>query len=65
MISQVQLRYQIWELNQKIEYYSGEIANIRIQRDDLLQNTASLEKYARENYKMKRDNEDLYIIVNR
>ncbi len=63
MIAQIQLRYEIWKLNQKIAYYSEELATIKLQREQLLQSTASLEKYARETYKMKRDNEDLYLIV--
>ncbi len=63
LISQIQLRYEIWKLNERIEYYREELAIIKQQREQLLQSTESLEKYARETYKMKRDDEDLYLIV--
>jgi cell division protein FtsB len=63
IISQIQLRYEIWKLDKKIEYYREELTTINKQREQLLQSTASLEKYARETYKMKRENEDLYLIV--
>lgn len=63
LINQIQLRYEIWKLNQKIEYYQNELSEIRKQHDALFGSEAALEKYAREQYKMKRDDEDLFLIV--
>lgn len=63
LISQVQLRYEIWKLDQKATYYKEELLRIKEQRAELLKGPESLEKFARETYKMKRDNEDLYLII--
>lgn len=56
-----ELNEEIEELEDASDYYRKEI-----KRDsnviENLNNKDSLEKYAREQYKMKRDNEDIYII---
>lgn len=39
------------------------ISDLQNQKKELFGNAANLEKFAREKYKMKRDNEDLFIIV--
>lgn len=56
-----ELDEEIKELKDNQEYYSKEIKkdqkNIKILKD-----SAELEKFAREEYFMKRDNEDVYII---
>ena len=44
-------------------YYEHEIARVKKERDELMTNKATLEKFAREKYNMKRDGEDLFIIV--
>ncbi|MFT4024082.1 MAG: septum formation initiator family protein [Flavihumibacter sp.] len=43
-------------------YYEQQIAETSAQLGKLTSNPASLEKYAREQYKMKKDNEDLYLV---
>lgn len=43
-------------------YYEKEIAVIRKESDELSSNAASIEKYAREKYMMKKDNEDVFIV---
>lgn len=56
-----ELNEEIEKLEDASDYYGKEI-----KRDsniiENLNNKDSLEKYAREQYKMKRDNEDIYII---
>lgn len=49
------------QLKQDIEYYEAEIAKDKKATMEL-QNPKTLEKFARENYYMKKDNEDIYII---
>ena len=44
------------------DYYKKEIAVIRKESDELSSNAASIEKYAREKYMMKKDNEDVFIV---
>lgn len=55
------LNKQIEELEDNINYYQTEIRkdSIRIKK---LKNLDQIEKYAREKYYMKRENEDIYII---
>lgn len=45
-----------------ITYLNNEIARMSAERHDLLTNHNKLETYARENYRMKHDNEDVYVI---
>jgi cell division protein FtsB len=54
---------QLRELLQSKEYYMSQIAAERAELDKMKTNPATLEKYAREKYLMKRDNEDLFIIT--
>lgn len=55
------LNKEINELEDNIEYYKTEIKkdSTRIKK---LKNPDQIEKYAREKYYMKRENEDIYII---
>ncbi len=55
------LNKQIEELEENKAYYEEEIRKDR-QNIKLLSNPDQVEKYAREKYYMKRDNEDIYII---
>ncbi len=43
-------------------YYQQEIDKTRRELDQLKSDPRILEKYAREKYRMKKDNEDLYVI---
>lgn len=45
-----------------ITYLNSEIARMSAERHDLLTNHSKLETYARENYRMKHDGEDVYVI---
>lgn len=53
---------EIREIDRNIAYLHSEIARMEHEYAELTKNPARLEQYARERYKMKRDNEDLYII---
>jgi cell division protein FtsB len=55
-------KLELDKLEQKMEYYSGEITQIRKQVEALDKDPAMLEKFAREKYLMKRDNEDVFVI---
>ncbi len=50
------------DLKHSKEYYEEKIAETRTELDKLQNDPLLLEKYARERYRMKRDDEDLYII---
>ncbi len=53
---------ELRELMQSKAYYQKEIATEQKELDQLKNNPATLEKYAREKYLMKKDNEDLFIV---
>lgn len=53
---------ELGRLQQSKKYYEQQISTTRKELDQLKSNPALLEKYAREKYLMKRDNEDLFLI---
>ena len=61
IISQVRLRLKLSEYESKKEYYQEKISEVKKEKEELLTNQASLEKFAREQYMMKKDNEDLFV----
>ncbi len=63
IVSQVQLRMKLSEYRNKKEYYEQKIAEVKSEKQELLTNQQSLEKFAREQYMMKKDEEDLFVIV--
>ncbi len=63
LISQAKLMLQLHELNKEEAYYTNEIKEVKKERKDLFSGIDNIEKYARENYWMKGDSEDIYIIT--
>ncbi len=63
LITQVQLQQKLNSLENEKEYYQEKIADVRAERQELLSNDELLEKFAREKYLMKKESEDLFIIV--
>jgi cell division protein FtsB len=55
-------RGELLKLQQSEKYYEQQIAATKLELQQLKTNPAVLEKYAREKYLMKRDNEDLFRI---
>jgi cell division protein DivIC len=53
---------ELKKLEQSKKYYENQIAVTQKELDQLKSNPGFLEKYAREKYLMKRDNEDLFLI---
>lgn len=53
---------QLQDLQESKQYYEDRISAERKELEQLKSNPGTLEKYAREKYLMKRDNEDLFII---
>ena len=63
LISQIKLNRKLSNLESQKEYYLEKIEEVKQDREELLSDTELLEKFAREKYLMKKDSEDLYIIV--
>lgn len=53
---------ELHKLEARKIYFEEQILTVQKELDQLKSNPATLEKYAREKYRMKRDNEDLFII---
>ena len=58
----IRQRQELERLETSRAYYITETANIKKDLELLKSDPALLEKYAREKYRMKKDNEDLFII---
>jgi len=63
VLTQLNRRKELKELQQSKEYYTTQIQLEAKELEALKNNPAILEKYAREKYLMKRDNEDLFVII--
>jgi cell division protein FtsB len=53
---------ELHKLEAQKKFYQNQISTVQAELDQLKRNPATLEKYARERYLMKRDNEDVYVI---
>lgn len=60
--TQVKQRKELNDLKTSRDYYLQEIETTRKELKQLQSDPAILEKYAREKYRMKRDNEDIFIL---
>lgn len=62
VFEQIRLHRVLKDQKQQIEYYEQEVAQSKQYLNDLQNDTATMEKVAREQYLMKRDNEVIYLI---
>ncbi len=62
LISLIQKRSELSRLNEEKEYYLKKTEEARKEQEELFTNMDALEKFAREHYLMKKDNEDIFII---
>ncbi|HKC68370.1 MAG TPA: septum formation initiator family protein [Bacteroidia bacterium] len=63
IFTQYDLRQQVLKLEKERNYYLQEIIANNQAIEELHTNQKSLEKFARETYLMKKDNEDIFVIV--
>ncbi len=63
LYTQVRLSGQLETLNREKEFYLQKIEEVEQDRKLLLTDVDALEKFAREKYLMKKESEDLYVIV--
>lgn len=57
------LKKKINDLDSDKKYYIEKIDEVKKDRQELLSNSELLERFARERYLMKKETEDLYVIV--
>ncbi len=61
--TQIEFRKEVKQLEEERNYYAKENAEISRDLKELTTNPKTIEKFAREKYLMKRDNEDIFVIV--
>lgn len=59
--TQRQREHDLESTRENIGYLRTEIKDMKAQRDGLENDPKVLEKFARENYRLKKDNEDVYV----
>lgn len=63
LFSQLQLRNELNEMKGKLNFYKQKIDEVNKEKEELFGSGTALEKFARETYMMKKDDEDLFVIV--
>lgn len=63
LFSQFESRKQLQKLKDEKAYYNEKIIEVRTNFKELSTNPKTMEKYARERYFMKKQNEEIYLIV--
>jgi len=63
LVSQISSRMKLQELKEEQEYYREQIEETNAAIQDLTTNVESLEKFAREHHHMKKQDEDLYLVI--
>lgn len=61
--SQLSLRRQLKEMEAEKKYYNDKLKEVQATHQNLFKSDENLERYAREQYLMKKENEELFIIV--
>ncbi len=63
IITQVRNYRKVATARYEKEWYAKRIEEVRQHREEVMGNNKKLQKYAREKYLMKQEDEDLYLIV--
>ncbi len=63
LVKQSKLKGEIEDLEEKLNFYETEIQKDSIALHELTTNPKTQEKFAREKYFMKKDNEDVIVII--
>lgn len=63
LISRYKTIQTLHEAQQQKDFYLDQIQDDQKTIDGLLNDSAALERFAREKYLMKRDNEDIFLVV--
>ncbi|HEY0652183.1 MAG TPA: septum formation initiator family protein [Chryseosolibacter sp.] len=63
LIARYQLGAKLSSLEDEKEYYEEKIKEVQKDHDELFGDKESIEKFAREKYLMKKETEDIFVIV--
>jgi cell division protein DivIC len=62
LINRWDTHQKIKQMEKELKFYQDEIKTSKLKKNELQSNKENLEKFAREHYYMKKQNEDIYII---
>ena len=65
LISQYQDRQVLYGLDKEKRYYQSEIQTTQGKLNELKTDSRSIEKFAREKYLMKKENEEIWLVVDK
>ena len=63
MLAQYEYGTAVHKLQQEKDFYTKETTSVKKDLNELDSNMNSVEKFAREKYFMKKDNEDVFVVV--
>jgi hypothetical protein len=63
LLARYQLGTKLNSLEDEKEYYQEKIKEVEQDRAELFGDQSSIEKFAREKYLMKKESEDIYVII--
>lgn len=63
LITQIKLKKELTALEKEKQYYEDMAIAVEAEAHGLFTNAEKLEKFAREEYFMKKDNEEVFVIV--
>jgi cell division protein DivIC len=63
LVARYQLSSKLGALENEREYYLEKIKEVEEDRQELFGDKESVEKFAREKYLMKKDSEDIFVVV--
>ncbi len=61
--TQIRNWWKLHELDDESKFYQAKIKSVQIEREEILGNDQLREKFAREKYLMKKEGEDVFVIV--
>jgi cell division protein FtsB len=65
IFDQIKYKKELKSVQAKHQFYIDEIARLRKEKEDLFGTDKNLEKFAREKYLMKRDDEDVFVMIDK
>jgi cell division protein FtsB len=63
LVTRVKMASKLGDLEDEKEYYNQKIIEVEKDRNELMTNKELLEKFAREKYLMRKETEDVFVIV--
>lgn len=63
IFDQLEYRRNLKEVQEKHRYYKQQIEKVKKEKEELFGSRKNLEKFAREKYLMKADDEDVFVMI--